>query len=233
MFERKTLLFTVACLVALCWSAAPARADLYGFQLVPPGNTDGSVAAQLSLDVTMAGSFVVFTFLNNFAPGPVVADPLQSSITEVYFDDRAGALSSLSLIAGPVGLVWETPIPAGPGELPGGVNLTPDFASDFTAGAVTPPAGNGVHPGEYVQIGFTPASSFTDIIAALNAGAGDPTDPTGTLRVGIHVQQLLLPTGGTTSDAFILTSNPVPVPGAVLLGLLGLSAAGWRLRKSA
>ena len=205
-----------------------AQAEMYGFQLVPPGNTDGSVAAQLSLEVTEDSPNVLFTFRNNLAPGPVVASPLQSSITEVYFDDNAGALSSLSLIAGPLALDWATPIPNGPGDLPGGTNLTPEFHANFTAGAEAPPAGNGVHPGEYVQIGFTHALSFAEIIAALNAGAGDPSPSTGTLRVGMHVQGI-----GTSgaSDGFVLTR--VPVPGALLLGMLGLGAAGWRLRRFA
>jgi len=39
--------------------------------------------------------------------------------------------------------------------------------------------------------------------------------------------------GGDLPDyiALDLTINPVPVPGAVLLGVLGLSVAGWKLRK--
>jgi hypothetical protein len=45
------------------------------------------------------------------------------------------------------------------------------------------------------------------------------------LRIGIHVQAIGI---SGNSDSFIMT----PVPGAVILGMLGLSVAGWKLRKS-
>jgi uncharacterized membrane protein len=38
--------------------------------------------------------------------------------------------------------------------------------------------------------------------------------------------------GGNT-EAWMATVNPVPVPGAALLGAIGLSFAGWRLRRKA
>jgi len=47
----------------------------------------------------------------------------------------------------------------------------------------------------------------------------------GSLRIGIHVQGF----DGEGSESFVNT----PVPGAVLLGLLGLGAGWLKLRKSA
>jgi hypothetical protein len=236
MMKTRALWFYLISLAGLC-CAAPARADMFGFQLVPvsPSHTDGSVAAQLSLEVTDASPYVLFTLRNNLAPGSVLADPLQSSVTQVYFDDRAGTLDSLVLdFPSSPGVYFASE--QGPPNLPSGNNLTPAFDTDFWVGA-TPGAGGvagrGVNPGEFVQIKFNPGTSYAGFLAALYRGAGDPTDEEGTLRVGIHVQQLIDPAGAQTSDAFVLTPPVVPAPAAAILGMLGLSVAGWRLRRYA
>jgi len=236
MMKTRALWFYLISLAGLC-CAAPARADMFGFQLVPvsPSHTDGSVAAQLSLEVTDASPYVLFTLRNNLAPGSVLADPLQSSVTQVYFDDRAGTLDSLVLdFPSSPGVYFASE--QGPPNLPSGNNLTPAFDTDFWVGA-TPGAGGvagrGVNPGEFVQIKFNPGASYAGFLAALYLGAGDPTAEEGTLRVGIHVQQLIDPAGAQTSDAFVLTPPVVPAPAAAILGMLGLSVAGWRLRRYA
>jgi hypothetical protein len=81
--------------------------------------------------------------------------------------------------------------------------------------------------------------TFADVINAINVGfnpdlyydGGDAydgwTEPS--LRIGIHVQGIDGPWGCDQSDTYILT----PVPGSVLLGMLGLSVAGLKLRKFA
>lgn len=236
MMKRKVLWFYTMSLAGLC-CAGPARADMFGFQLVPvsPSHTDGSVAAQLSVEVTDASPYVLLTLRNNLAPGAVVVDPLQSSITQVYFDDRAGTLDSLVVdFPSSPGVYFGSE--QGPPNLPSGNNLTPAFETDFWVGATAGAggvAGRGVNPGEYVQIKFNPGTSYAGFLAALYLGAGDPTAEEGTLRVGIHVQQLIDPAGGQTSDTFVLTPPVAPAPAAMMLGMLGLGTVGWRLRRFA
>jgi len=84
-------------------------------------------------------------------------------------------------------------------------------------------------------------STFTS--SALESGNGNSHFVEGwlgaTSAVGITEvsYRVLVTGGGPAAGKFFeidhLQVSPVPVPGAVLLGLLGLSAAGWRLRRFA
>ncbi len=73
------MLFGAVSLAMLCVSASPARAELFGFTPIT-GNSDGSVAPQLSLEVS-GGGVASFTFDNNRAPGLVVSPAVASSVT--------------------------------------------------------------------------------------------------------------------------------------------------------
>jgi hypothetical protein len=227
------VLIVVVSLATLCLSVAPARADLFGFTPITH-NSDGSVAQQLSLEVSAGGGVASFTFYNNLAPGLVVSPAVPSSITLAYFDNRTvpTLLTGLTGIVEPAGVSFAQVLS---GTLPGGNSLLDEFAFSFGAEATSAggKANNGVHPGEYVTLTFsTPTTvSLADIVAALNAGAGNVPDATDTLRIGIHVQGI-----GTAgySDAFVLTpTSQAPIPGAYLLGMLGLGAAGLKLRQFA
>jgi hypothetical protein len=228
--------------LALIVSLSPqARAELFGFGAITNNSgVSGTYAGQLAVDVTDAGNNgtynqVLFTFYND---GPTsslydVTSPIDGSITGVYFDD--GALLGIASVSGSSGVSFSSP--ATPSDLPGGNNLDPAFvtSTNFSADADNPPYTNGVNPGEWVGILFNLQSgkTFDDVLAAINAGfalsPGDnPDSPIDTLRVGIHVQGIL-PTGVNQSDSFIMT----PVPAAVILGVLGLSVVGLKLRKYA
>ena len=106
-------------------TSTEARADLYDNFGIVENNSGiaGSIASQLTLNVTDAGSDqVLFTFSN--------AGHLASSITDIYFED--GALLALATIfdldIDPVlyaGVDFGQPV--SPASLPGGAALSPPF----------------------------------------------------------------------------------------------------------
>jgi hypothetical protein len=195
-------LMAVVLMGLVCGSGARARADLYGFSRIT-ANTDGSVAAQLSLEVTQADSLVLFTFRND---GSVIWP--NAFISRVYFDDGADVLASPWVISDKLpGVDFEY---TARGNLPGGNTMTPKFTSDYAFAFQG--SRSGVHAWESLGISFT--AMLADVLDAINHKG---------LRVGIHVQGL-----NGRSDTF---TTATPLPGAALLGMLGVAVAGWRLRK--
>ncbi len=226
MLAKRVWWLGAVSVVVLCWNRVPAEAAMYGFTPVSlnPGADAYAVAPQLSLDVAQSGSQVLFTFAND---GSVA-----STITGTYFDDGAGVLDSLLTPLNGPGVRFRSG--GSPGNLPAPMDPY-HFGADFRATAKAPKGlgKNGVdYTGEFVTIPFTleDEKGFADVLAALGAGLADPTATVGTLRVGIHVQSI-----GTCgrSEAFILTPVHTPLPGAVILGMLGLGVAGLNMRRLA
>lgn len=236
--KKGHIIFVSLILVFVVILSTEAKADLYNQFGIIENNSGiaGSIASQLSLNVTDAGSNqVLFTFSN--------AGPLASSITDIYFED--GALLGLAAIFDdPSNLTNPVDFgqPPSPPSLPGGATLNPAFSATaaFSVDSESPIQSNGVNPGESLGLLYTLQDNltFSDVITAINTGftAPDPSlyDNQGnliyagtTLRIGLHVQGL--GENEDYSDSFILT----PVPGAVLLGMLGLGVAGVKLRKFA
>lgn len=215
-----TVLYLILALVVIL--PAAARADLYGFYPITSNSgLQNIVALQLSVDITNpGGNQALFTFYND---GPAlspydVLSPITSQITTIYIDDNAGVLSGLaSITQSPIGFT-DFAAGANPTNLPGG--NTAGFTADtaLSAQRSSSPSG-GADVGEYVSIlyNLVAGKSFADVINAMNLAL---------MRVGLHVQGI----GGSggTSDSFL-----TPVPGAVILGVLGLGIVGWKLRKYA
>jgi hypothetical protein len=206
------------CFAVLCIIASPARAVSFGFVNITNNNaTDAATGeAQLSVDVADYGvnsqgnNLVLFTFTNS-GPNP-------SSITEVYFDD--GVLLNLATVQNISGVDFtqDSINPTNPPDLPGGKAIVPQFnvTASFSAD-VTQNTADGVNPGDILGIVFElqDTKTYSDVIADLNSRA---------LRIGIHVRDF----AGGGSESFI-----TPIPGAVLLGMLGMGVAGLKLRKKA
>jgi len=77
-------------------------------------------------------------------------------------------------------------------------------------------------------------ATVTGAQVSLDSAQGGQTDPLNNAYVNIHgVPDFDRVIFTSTNYAFEFDNLAVPVPGAVLLGILGLSVAGWKLRKFA
>jgi hypothetical protein len=166
---------------------------------------------------------VLFTFRNE--------GPYDSSITGVYFDDGsllgiAGLIDMNQGQGGDPNVDFFQEV-QGPAELPGGNELIPPFETSFdpleqyqgfSADAQTPTYWQGVNPSEWLGVEFAVNGALLNVISELE---------TGELRVGIHVQGF----SNGDSESFVNNPLPIPAPGAVVLGVLGLSLVGWVTRR--
>lgn len=217
----RRLIFMSAAGLALAFTLGlptEARADLYGFSNITNNNAADAATgeAQLSVEVTsFSPTQVLFEFTN--------VGPNASSITDVYFDDLGAPnnlFTGIGSIVGSAGVSFA--VGANPGDLPGGNEAVPSFVatSGLTADSDPPAQPNGVNPGEWLQflLNLDAGESVANVIGALDAGS---------FRIGIHVQGF----AGGGSESFVNGGNVVPLPGAVFLAFVGLTAAGLKLRK--
>lgn len=203
--------------IVLIW-AANSRADIYGFDCVTNNNPidAGYGESQLSLKVAEYGTdSVSFTFFNDVGSDGVNADNY-CSITEIYFHD--GVLVDLDTpsLVNSLGVEFSTDKKTSPGHLPGYDAV--DF--DLLFSADVPNSESGVDASEeWVRVVYAlqPSVSFEDVLNGLNVG---------TMVIGVRARAF--ESGG--SEGFINT-QVVPLPGATLLGMLGLGAAGMKLRR--
>ena len=181
------------------------------YQVIGVSNNDpGNIAigeAQLSVDlIDLGGGQIEFAFSNS--------GPEECSITDVYFDDRGGLLSGLTIInsTGVQFSQWATP-----SNLPAGNNLDPHFETTLgmSADSDPPVVHNGVNPGEYLGIAF-------DLKSGWDVSGVDNSIYSGDLRIGLKVQGF--------SDGGSETFVSVPAPGALMLSSLGVCIVGWLRR---
>ena len=123
--------------------------------------------------------------------------------------------------------------------------MVPPFETTkgFSADSDSPTSRNGVNPGEWLGIVFTLGAhddgtpmTFSDVDQALlvgtflsdnlppGVGPDDPGAPMN-LRIGLHVQGL---PDDDESDLYV---QHVPVPGAAIMGMIGLACVGVSRRR--
>jgi len=239
--QRRRCLSALLVMFAGVLLAADARADLYTYELARittnSVDQDGNPVDGAGWFCLEVGSIegrpdqVLFRFLNN---APTSGLGSESAITSLYFYDGALVDNTNAMVSDSGGTVAFSEDKVAPKDLPGFTGTsTRVFSADADSPSTEGGAGYGVHTGEWVEVLFDLDSekTFIDVIDSMNL-TGSTTKVAGTLQIGIHVQALpgfkdddpttgqWLPDEG--SDSFVL----VPVPGAVLLGMLGLGAAG-------
>lgn len=223
----KKVLWMLVAAVAVLASENLAQAGVtYSFVGVTNNKTNNKTTdvaigqAQLSLTVSDAGSGLVrFQFANS--------GPAASSITDIYFDDRASPV----LFSTPIysfdnsggGVNFSTY--ASPGNLPGGRRI--DFVATYglTADSNSPTSINGVNPGESVGVitALANGHTYNDVLTSLADRS---------LRVGIHVQAFA--SGGSESFVNNGGSGPppaIPEPSSMAILGIGLAGAVTKLRR--
>lgn len=228
---RKQLLTGILAISTLAVTAIvqtrPAEALVFGFQNITNNNaTNASIGeSQLRVDVTDDGVNGVNFKFENLGIG-------QSTISEIYFDDRLGALTLPATLTQDTDFVSFTAGSANPPNLPGANKATPPFVvtAGFLADANNPAPQKGINntvtnpnTTEFLTIRYAlgNAVTFNQLIAALS------TPGSTAFRIGLHVTNFA--NGG--SESFVTTA--VPTPAAVLPALFGMGVAAVRKKKAA
>lgn len=212
---------TISAVLGLSFVCAAAHAGTtsLSFFQIPSSNGNVDISSQLEVLVdAVAGDpgSVDFTFSNNIG--------VDSAVSEVYFDDAAGVLSSGSLFS-QTGASFSYGS-AAPPDLPGGNSISPQFnvTSDFKADAQGPPSRGLSTASDQLVLRFSLASmtGLSDVMSALESGD---------LRIGMHVKSIG-DNGGSDSYVSLAPTAIIPTPAAAGLGALGLGGVvGVRRRR--
>jgi len=207
----KTKLLIILSIAALCFSAAPAMADM---------NIAPSVGS-LDIDFRTAAWSGAYN-QTSYTVGNVMATALPQE-SKLYQDSDDG-LGVLGGEPDEIDMREQLQI-----DIDGGMNLIGVWLTDiFTSNDGNPDGEEGD-----VLITLTNDSTqqfFFNGYWPLGTNNGELWVPFGDTY---NVKQLLFSSVLEDNDEYSVAGAVVPIPGAVLLGILGLSAAGIKLRKFA
>ena len=177
---------------------------LYPFEIFTDnGDYNDDPGINMYMDVHNGGNIAKFTFYND--------STVQSTITNIYFDDGTLIGATMGIINGP-GTDFDENDPS-PSNLPGGNTIGFDADVEFNIGPEPAPPHNGINnigAGEWVTVEFELMGGGTlqDVLDELSDGS---------LRVGIRIQNF----ADGSSESGI---NEIPEPATIcLFGLGGLA----------
>jgi hypothetical protein len=214
----KTKLLVLA--IAVCMIATPAKADLFGFHL---GNLSVVYDGGTSIQTTSIAGLTSGSLYRNLTPAGTAQflAPLWGTGSESLLINMT--LSNL------------TPTSANATGTMTFVDVDGSTIAANLAGTWTGVTGLPTFVGKLTGVTHTPTTdTFDGHSGSVNMQfSSDPQPWLGSIVQLVATTQWFTPQVPLTAIGGSIDVSVVPVPGAVLLGILGLGAAGLKLRKFA
>jgi len=210
----------ILCIAVLCMTVTPARADLFGFHL---GNLSVSYNGAASLTTTGAAGLTTGAVYRNIAPAGTAQFAAAQWGTQSESLLIAMTLSNLTAsTADAIGTITFVDVD--------GTTLAANLAGTWSSGADLP-----ILTGKLTTVTSTPITDTFDGHAGsgVNMQFATPQPWRGAIVQLVATTNWFTAGIPLTSNGGSLDVSVVPVPGAILLGILGLSVAGIKLRKFA
>lgn len=186
------------------------------FQAITANGVGSPEIAEMQMSVNiMDNGDIKFTFSN--------AGPLDSSITQIYFDETTQFLGAISAAPTGVGTMFtadSTPL----GNLPSGNTASPAFMATREITADSPPSMNGIEPNEMMMVSYDLLGTFDSFLSELASGA---------FRIGIHVQSFSNGQSESLVSCVDCDTTIIPLPSAAGMGLLGIGGLVMTRRRRA